>query len=353
MFIGGLSWQTTTEGLKDYFAKFGEIGEAMVMKDPTTRRSRGFGFVTYSDTTGVDRVLSHGTHTLDGKKIDPKVAFPRRSNPKMVTKTKKVSVGGHSAPTTVEDVRNYFQQFGKIEDVMLMFDKQTNRHRGFGFLIYENEEVVDKVCEIHFHEINNKMVECKKAQPKEVMLPANLAKSRAAGARGLGELLMVSPHTGSGMLQTLRYSPYSVPVSTNTAMVAALAQQPLVAAAQTANQAAAVQSSPQNVSPPPSHHYHQFDLNSIAAAAAMNNAAAGSFPIPFADYYAAAVATTSASAAGQQQHIFPAISSLHQLTPHTTADSGASAVTACRPTSEPFVPNLAELMFPKNSVLYA
>ena len=184
------------------------------------------------------------------------------------------------------------------------------------------------------------------------MLPANLAKSRAAGARGLGELLMVSPHTGaSGMLQTLRYSPYSVPVSTNTAMVAALAQQPLVAAAQTANQAAAVQSSPQNVSPPPSHHYHQFDFNSIAAAAAMNNAAAGSFSIPFADYYAAAVATTSAS---QQQHtIFPAISSLHQLAPHTTADSGASAVTACRPTSEPFVPNLAELMFPKNSVLYA
>ena len=48
------------------------------------------------------------------------------------------------------------------------------------------------------------------------MLPANLAKGRTA-ARGLGELLMVSP--GSGVLQTLRYSPYSVP-STNTAMVA-------------------------------------------------------------------------------------------------------------------------------------
>jgi hypothetical protein len=40
MFIGGLSWQTTPEGLKEYFAKFGEIAEVMVMKDPTTRRSR-------------------------------------------------------------------------------------------------------------------------------------------------------------------------------------------------------------------------------------------------------------------------------------------------------------------------
>merc|ERR1719268_65751 len=47
----------------------------MVMKDPTTRRSRGFGFVTFADVSGVDKVLEHGSHDLDGKKIDPKVAL--------------------------------------------------------------------------------------------------------------------------------------------------------------------------------------------------------------------------------------------------------------------------------------
>lgn len=40
MFVGGLSWQTGPEGLRDYFNKYGEITEVMIMNDPATRRSR-------------------------------------------------------------------------------------------------------------------------------------------------------------------------------------------------------------------------------------------------------------------------------------------------------------------------
>ena len=69
MFIGGLSWQTAPEGLREYFSKFGDITEVMVMKDPTTRRSRGFGFVTFADPSSVDKVLTNGPHELDGKKV--------------------------------------------------------------------------------------------------------------------------------------------------------------------------------------------------------------------------------------------------------------------------------------------
>lgn len=46
-------------------------------------------------------------------------------------------------------------------------------------------------------------MECKKAQPKEVMLPANLAKTRAAGRGAYGELLSSAVAAGG-----VRYAPY-------------------------------------------------------------------------------------------------------------------------------------------------
>ncbi|XDV21489.1 hypothetical protein PO909_026581 [Leuciscus waleckii] len=41
----------------------------MVMRDPVTKRSRGFGFVTYVDQTGVDKVLAQNRHELDSKTV--------------------------------------------------------------------------------------------------------------------------------------------------------------------------------------------------------------------------------------------------------------------------------------------
>ena len=57
----------------------------------------------------------------------------------------------------------------------MLMDQITKRHRGFGFVTFTAEEAVDLVCNLHYHTIKNKKVECKRAQPKEAVMSASTA----------------------------------------------------------------------------------------------------------------------------------------------------------------------------------
>ncbi|KAI3740894.1 hypothetical protein L2E82_31369 [Cichorium intybus] len=148
------------------------------MKDRTTGRARGFGFVVFSDPAVAERVVKE-KHTIDGRTVEAKKAVPRddqqilnRSNGSIQgspgpTRTKKIFVGGLASSVTESDFKNYFDQFGIITDVVVMYDHNTQRPRGFGFITYDSEESVDKALMKTFHELNGKMVEVKRAVPKE------------------------------------------------------------------------------------------------------------------------------------------------------------------------------------------
>ena len=53
------------------------VQDAVVMKDPVSKRSRGFGFITFYDISSVDNVLAHEPHTIDSRKVEAKRAVPR------------------------------------------------------------------------------------------------------------------------------------------------------------------------------------------------------------------------------------------------------------------------------------
>ena len=77
VFIGGLSYKTDDDTLKTYFAKYGNLVDHVVMKDGTSGRSRGFGFVTYSCSSMVDELMKNRPHIIDGRQVEPKRATPR------------------------------------------------------------------------------------------------------------------------------------------------------------------------------------------------------------------------------------------------------------------------------------
>jgi len=48
LYVGNLSFDTTDQGLEQSFSKYGELVSATVVRDRSTDRSRGFGFVEFS-----------------------------------------------------------------------------------------------------------------------------------------------------------------------------------------------------------------------------------------------------------------------------------------------------------------
>lgn len=70
LFVGGLSWNTTSDELRGAFAKFGPIQEATVIMDRTTGRSRGFGFVSFENAPdAAEAVKTMNGADLDGRQL--------------------------------------------------------------------------------------------------------------------------------------------------------------------------------------------------------------------------------------------------------------------------------------------
>jgi cold-inducible RNA-binding protein len=82
LFVGGLAWATTDGTLKAHFDPCGEVTEAKVISDRETGRSRGFGFVTFTDEASAlaAKEQLQGTD-LDGRtiRVDTATARPPRS----------------------------------------------------------------------------------------------------------------------------------------------------------------------------------------------------------------------------------------------------------------------------------
>lgn len=171
LFIGGLSYSTTDEGLKTYFEKYGDIVDSIVMTFPDNKRSRGFGFVEYSSLAEVDKCQAARPHKIDGKVVETKRATPRdetggSSGLSHGQSVQKLFVGGIKEEIEEEDMKEFFAEYGTITDIVRMKDKETGRKKGFGFVEFNDYDPVDKLVLTAPHSIKGYKIDVKKALPK-------------------------------------------------------------------------------------------------------------------------------------------------------------------------------------------
>ena len=77
LFVGGLSWDTTDDKLREFFAQVGTVVSATVITDKYSGRSRGFGFVEMSsEAEAQEAVQKLNGQVLDGRTIAVSEARP-------------------------------------------------------------------------------------------------------------------------------------------------------------------------------------------------------------------------------------------------------------------------------------
>lgn len=81
LFVGGLSYSTTFDGLRDHFAQCGTVRSALVVTDPYSGRSRGFGFVEMSSEDEANNAIDRlNGQMLDGRSLKVESARPRAAS---------------------------------------------------------------------------------------------------------------------------------------------------------------------------------------------------------------------------------------------------------------------------------
>lgn len=229
IFIGGLPADATKDDLADYFTKYGAVSECIIMNDNITGRSRGFGFLTFVDSSTVNEVLAAGKHVINGKAVDAKRAVPKGPNQGMILKAMgitpnradrnpdcKVFVGGVAQGTTESDLETYFKEFGNVLEVKIPKDQNTQRARGFSFVLFDNANSVHAATQERFHRINGKTVEVKTVE----VHPKSTHSGNNEASQGEGSPYMMGQRSGyypgySGFLASLESSGYGGLSSTN------------------------------------------------------------------------------------------------------------------------------------------
>lgn len=166
LFIGNVSYDTTTEDLESYFEKYGEIDDCVVMKNPNGT-SRGFGFVTYSLVEELDECQRNRPHVINGRTLDCKRANAKDGERDNENSVDRLFVGGlFGLNVTDEDLKEYFLKYGNIVSVDFEKFKQNDKERNFAFVQFEDYDAVDKAVFVNDHSINGRKVHVAKAQPK-------------------------------------------------------------------------------------------------------------------------------------------------------------------------------------------
>jgi RNA recognition motif-containing protein len=194
LFVGNLPPQLCFPELEDLFLPFGAIVSADLMTDPTTGRSRGFGFVEMESNDAARAAITalHGSQ-LDGQTLTVNEAnpvrgmgAPREDNRRPFTPSAssasgdrpssggvrssgvRLFVGNLPYTATNAELEKLFSESGKVVSVSIMTDRATGQSKGFAFVdMGSKDEAAAAIKRFDGREALGRILKVNEARPPE------------------------------------------------------------------------------------------------------------------------------------------------------------------------------------------
>lgn len=159
LYVGNLPWTCDSAQLAEICGDISSVEAVDVVYDQQSGRSRGFAFVTMSTNEGAQSVIDR----LDGSDFGGrplKVSFPqprenrdnkprfgnnergdrrsdrppRQGSDRVLDNTNKMFIGNLSWSCDADALVQVFSEYGSVVDAKVVYDRDTGKSRGFGFV---------------------------------------------------------------------------------------------------------------------------------------------------------------------------------------------------------------------------
>uniref|UniRef100_A0A7N0RJ17 RRM domain-containing protein n=1 Tax=Kalanchoe fedtschenkoi TaxID=63787 RepID=A0A7N0RJ17_KALFE len=148
VYVGNLSYEIDSEQLAGIFGRAGTVEIAEVIYNRETNQSRGFAFVTMSTVAEAEKAVEmFHRYDVNGRLLTVSKAAPRgAARPERIARVfetaPRIYVG--NLPWQVDDERleQVFSEHGRVVEARVVYDRDTGRSRGFGFVTMSTESEV-------------------------------------------------------------------------------------------------------------------------------------------------------------------------------------------------------------------
>ncbi|XP_038905951.1 29 kDa ribonucleoprotein A, chloroplastic [Benincasa hispida] len=158
LFVGNLPFSVDSAQLAGLFESAGQVERVEVIYDKTTGRSRGFGFVTMSSVDEVEAAAQQfNGYELDGRSL--RVNYgpppPRRDdssfrgsrNASRFDNPNRVHVSNLAWGVDDLTLENLFREHGNVVEAKVVYDRESGKSRGFGFVTFNSAEEVNNAIQ--------------------------------------------------------------------------------------------------------------------------------------------------------------------------------------------------------------